>query len=370
VGADVVDVAECRARVAESSGQGDHAAQQWAIVMNAHPTDRDARVRLIEAHIDAHNWVTATQIAQTMFDASPDDETVAYLLGSLFILDDAGQARLILRGAQADALIAALDEPASRVNTAYRAVAVGRVFLERDQLALAWRAFLEATTSNPNYSDGFAYLGLTYDALGDATLAAAFLDRALEINRNSAVALYLRGVYASRHGQWTNAQADLERAAQIDPGNASIAIALGRVLAEQGEYAQAAEQMGKAANLDPYDVEWQLALAELHIGRLIDVNAKGVPAARRAVELAPLDARAHAWLGWGLYLSSDAAQAEAELLTALRLDPMSARARLFLGNLYVNTGRIEDGRTELQRAVDLDPQGEVGARARTLLGGQ
>jgi len=171
-------------------------------------------------------------------------------------------------------------------------------------------------------------------------------------------------------GAWADARADLERAAQLDPGNASIAAGLGRVLAEQGDYLPAEDQLVKATVLDPNNPAWQLALAEFYIGRLIRVADEGIAAARRAVDLAPDDASAHDWLGWGLHLAGSTASGEAELRAALRLDPALARARLHLGNLLIDAGRIEEGRTELQRAVDLDPQGEAGVRAGQLLGGR
>ena len=370
-GAEGIDAAECRARVAESTGQAGQAAAQWSIVVAARPGDRNARIRHIDALIAAHDWPAAEAAARAMLDANPADSVAPYYLGALLALDDPFRARAVLNDAdttEAAALAAALDEPLSLADRSYRAVSIGRVFLEHDRLPLAWRAFVDATTAHPNYPDAFAYLGIVYSELGDAALASAHLDRALELDARSVIGLYLRGVYLSQQSAWAEAHADLERAAQLDPNNASIAVALGRVLAGQGEYEAAEGQFVQAVVREPDHPAWRLALAELYIGRLIRVAEKGVPAARRAVELAPDNAQARDWLGWGLHLIGDDAQAEPALRTALDLDPALARARLHLGNLLIDAGRIEEGRTELQRAVDLDPRGEVGARARQLLG--
>jgi tetratricopeptide (TPR) repeat protein len=370
-GADRVEVADCRARAAEAGGQGQRAAAHWSIVVAARPADRDARVHLIEAHLAARDWPAALGAARALLDARPGDAAASFYLGALLALDDPARAQGYLRDAgipEAAALAAVLADPLALADRAYRAVSLGRVFLDHDRLPLAWRALVAATAGNPQYPDAFAYLGVAYDRLGDAALAAAYLDRALEIDPDSVIGLYLRGAYLSRQARWAEARLDLDRAARLDPDSAPIAFALGRVMFEQAEYAAAEELLARAIAREPDNPDWHLALAELYLGRLIGVVDRGVPAARRAVELAPGDARARAWLGWGLHLSGDDAQAEFELRAAVQLDPALAQARLRLGNFLIDVGRIEEGRTELQRAVDLDPQGEAGARARRLLG--
>jgi len=370
-GADRIEVAECRARAADKRGQGRLAAAQWSIVAAARPAEQSAKLHLIEAYLAAHDWSAAQQTSQALRDANPADPAASFYLAALLALDDPLRARPYLDGAgsaEAVALAAVLDEPLSLGNPSYRAISLGRVFLEHDRLPLAWRAFLAATTENPRYPDAFAYLGITYDRMGEVALAAACLDRALELDPKSALSLYLRGVYLSRRTDWVKARVDLQRAAALDPDSAPVAFALGRVLAEQGEYVAAETQFTRALTREPDNLDWQLALAELYIGHLIRVAEKGVPAAQRAVDLAPDDARARDWLGWGLHLGGDDARSESELREAIRLSPTLARARLHLGNLLIDVGRIEAGRAELLRAAELDPRGAVGARARQLLG--
>ncbi|HET7087214.1 MAG TPA: tetratricopeptide repeat protein [Anaerolineae bacterium] len=370
-GASRAEVARCRARNAESSGQASRAAEQWSIAVAEQPEDRNAQMSLIGALVAAHDWQAAAAQAQAMLDADPGDAAALFFRGALLALDDPLRARPYLRQAgtpESLALADALDDPLGLSDRGYRAVSIGRVFLEHGRLPLAWRAFIAATAGNPGYADAFAYLGITYDRLGDEALAGAFLDRALELDPSSPVGPYLRGVFLSRRARWAEARADLERALQFDPANPAIAFALGRALVELGHFAEADDHFVRALASEPDDFGWRLALAELYIGRLIRVTDRGLPAARRAVELNPGSAEARAWLGWGLHLTGEHGQAEAELRTAISLDPALARARLYLGNVLVNVGRFEEGRTELLRAVDLDPHGEIGARARQLLG--
>ena len=370
-GASRAEAARCRARVAQAGGQARRAAEEWSIAVAERPDDRDARASLTDALVAAHDWPAAAASVQATIDADPGDTAALFLRGALLALDDPARALPDLRRAgtpEALALAAALDNPLGRANREYRAVAAGRVFLDHERLPLAWRAFAAATAGNPGYADAFAYLGATYDRLGDDALAAASLDRALELGPNSTIGLYLRGVFLLRRARWAEARADLDRARQLDPGNSAIALALGQASFELGELTAAHNHFTLALATEPDKFDWHLALAELYIGRVVHVEDVGLPAARRAVALNPGSARARAWLGWGLHLAGDHAQAEAELRAAIGLDPALARARLHLGHYLVNVGRIEEGRTELLRAADLDPQGETGARARQLLG--
>lgn len=370
-GADRVEPADCRARVAEAQGQWARAAEAWSIVAQARPDDRATRARLIDALIAAHDWPSASAQAGVWLEADPANATALYYRGALLALDDPLEARSHLEAAgsaEASTLAAVLADPLALANRAYRAVSIGRVWLDHDRLPLAWRALLDATTENPNYAEAFAYLGTAYDRLGDATLAGAYLDRALELDDESAVSLYLRGVYLMRRQQWAEARLDLTRASVIDPENASIAFALGRILAEQGDYAGAEIYFTGAVARQPDNLDWQLALADLYIGRLVRVSDDGLAAARRAVELGPDNAIAHDWLGWGLHLAGDEEQAEFHLRVAVDLDPAMAQTRLHLGKFLIDGGRLEEGRTELMRAADLDPAGAVGARARQWLG--
>jgi Flp pilus assembly protein TadD len=62
-------------------------------------------------------------------------------------------------------------------------------------------------------------------------------------------------------------------------------------------------------------------------------------------------------------------QAAADYLEAVRVDPKNAEANLRLGLALVTLNKSALGRRYLERTIQLDPGGEVGARARLLLEG-
>jgi serine/threonine-protein kinase len=89
---------------------------------------------------------------------------------------------------------------------------------------------------------------------------------------------------------------------------------------------------------------------------LAEVRTKWGPAARRAVELGPDLAEAHATLGKGLeWLDWDLAGAEREYKRALELNPDEVTAHHRYGVFLMVNGQTDEGLKELKRALELDP---------------
>ena len=82
---------------------------------------------------------------------------------------------------------------------------------------------------------------------------------------------------------------------------------------------------------------------------------KAYLAARKAVEIDPQSAEAHASLGLVLSHRWDWAGAEAELKRALELDPQYANAHHWYGDYLSIKGRHEEAVSEARRALELDP---------------
>jgi TolB-like protein/DNA-binding winged helix-turn-helix (wHTH) protein/Tfp pilus assembly protein PilF len=82
---------------------------------------------------------------------------------------------------------------------------------------------------------------------------------------------------------------------------------------------------------------------------------KAYAAARKAVEIDPQSAEAHASLGLVLSHRWDWAGAEAEFRTALALDPQYANAHHWYGDYFSIKSRHDEALAEANRALDLDP---------------
>ena len=190
--------------------------------------------------------------------------------------------------------------------------------------------------------------------------------------------LYLRGIgLASRRGDvaaMREATALLEEATRIDPryapAHAGLAEAyyalwdfvplFGRVT--EPSLDRALESARRAAQLDP-------GLADAHavLGWILSFRhdwPSAVASLERATELDPASARAHRWLATVLLIRGDGQRALFEYQLALRLDPVSSVVNSTYGRALLTTGQLDEGIARLRYAVLLNPSNEL---ARFLL---
>jgi TolB-like protein/class 3 adenylate cyclase len=89
------------------------------------------------------------------------------------------------------------------------------------------------------------------------------------------------------------------------------------------------------------------------------VGPKALAEARRAVEIDPSDAGAHATLGYVLAMHGDFGPSEAEFDTALRLNPGDADILAEYSGFASAFGRVERGAEAADRAIRLNPNYQV-----------
>ena len=144
------------------------------------------------------------------------------------------------------------------------------------------------------------------------------------------------------------------------------AVLRGRYLAAQRTprgLEAAAEQFEKAVALDPdYAEAWaDLGMTNsLRRGWLFTmdslVEARGVEATERALELDPLMAEAHTARGYIFgFTQYDSAQAEQSFARAIELDPRYPTAYHWRGEVLGDNGNPESGIPYLEKARELDP---------------
>ncbi|CAE7306752.1 SRFR1 [Symbiodinium natans] len=163
-------------------------------------------------------------------------------------------------------------------------------------------------------------LASAVDTLTSMKAAIADLDRALQLEPQSAFALEKRGDAKLGQGKYAEAIADLDRALQLEPQSAFALEKRGDAKLGQGKYAEAIADLDRALQLDP-----QSAFA--------------------------LENRGDAKLGQGKY-----AEAIADLDRALQLDPQSAFALEKRGDAKLGQGKYAEAIADLDRALQLEPQ--------------
>lgn len=91
---------------------------------------------------------------------------------------------------------------------------------------------------------------------------------------------------------------------------------------------------------------------------------KALAAAKRAIEIDPKNASAHATLGYvALYFEWNVPTAEARFLDAIARDPNLSKTHQWYGNLLTAAGRFSEAENEMRRAQQLDPLSLIASAA-------
>ena len=111
----------------------------------------------------------------------------------------------------------------------------------------------------------------------------------------------------------------------------------------------------RAVDIDPdYANAWALmAIAQTHLRFRQGKTVDGLPAARRALELNPDLAEAHAVKSWYLLEQERQVEAQMEVETALRLDPESWEVNKVVGKVLFLQGRYKEAAACYDKAAEL-----------------
>ncbi len=218
-----------------------------------------------------------------------------------------------------------LAPPTSNLD-AYNAFLKGRFLMAKSNFPAAVEQFEQALRLDPEYAAAHAglaeatvYLGdLGFiDPTGAAVRARKAAERALELDpRLTQAVVTLAWIAMSFDWDWASAERHFTRALAMDAGLADAHCRYGFFLSGV----------------------W---------GRFDD----GVAEAERAVELDPMDSRAHHWRGVVLYMAGRSDDAIPRLRQALDLEPDNWLARMFLGMALRLTSRPQEALDAARRAV-------------------
>lgn len=194
----------------------------------------------------------------------------------------------------------------------------------------AFRECLKDDPKNPEVLDGLGVAMLMQARYKDSLVP---FDKAVSIAPENGSYRNNRGVALMELGQFKAAQDDFSVAAasQNSDDRLSATINLGRLWQREGDYAAAEDQFSAAIARDPK------AYAAF-VGRAVARESAG-----------------------------NLEGAAEDYLAAVKLDPTNADANLRLGMVLLSMKKADLGKRYLQRAVDLDPAGDTGAKARLLL---
>ena len=201
-----------------------------------------------------------------------------------------------------------------------RAIKIYNGYQNDKDLQASIAAYTAATQLDPNYALAYAERSIAYSSF----------------SRNMATGAAIRD-YENR------AQADAQKAIALAPDLAEGHLALGMQLANSLQFARASEEYERARSLAPGN-------ARVLSGYSAFATDMGhadlsLSAARRSVELDPLNAHARDALGRSLLVARRYAEAVVILTAAIALEPNDGFINARLGNTYYLSGDIQRART-------------------------
>jgi Tfp pilus assembly protein PilF len=207
------------------------------------------------------------------------------------------------------------------------------VLLSEGQALEAERAYREVLKDDSNNPDLYDGLGSSLLMQGRVKEALESFDEAVKLSPKKASYRINRGLAYLELGRYAEAEEDFRVAdASTNPEDRlAAAINRGRLRQIQGDYAGAEEEFTTALARDPSSFA-------AHLGRGVAREARG-----------------------------ELAAAAEDYLDAVRLQPHSAEANLRLGLTLLELKKGPLGCRYLERAVENDPTGNVGAKARLVL---
>ena len=329
---------------------------------------------LAAAERELGNLQAAIEYWRATLAVEPENPSAHYTLGLLLAASSPeGALPELMQAAQIDPgldnsvqnLRTALNSALLSEDRAYQFLVSGRGLAALGEWDLAARAFQNAIDVNKGYAEAWAWLAEALQQQGmDGTRE---IHRAITLGARSAMVQGLYGMYLQRNGMPLDARAAFLVAARLEPADPGWQMALGSASEQAGDLVAAYEYYTNAVLLAPEDTSTWRALVTFCVYNEVDLEATGLRAALKLIELAPDDWRSYDLAGTAEFLLEDYPAAEVHLKKAFSLAPTEAAPALHLGLVYMQTGNRAQALSYLTLAQNLEPESAFGLQAGRLL---
>lgn len=299
--------------------------------------------------------------AQTLEQTLEDNPKAAYQLALILLILEPDAALPHLEEAesanpemspQINRLKAAIRQGGVIDDRAYQLTLAGQALSSLEEWTLAEIAFEMAVTENPDYAEAWAYLGeARYQNESPGELEA--LESAFALNPDSFAANLFLSLHYRRNEKPHLAILYLKSALAQEPNNLDLHADLAQTMIDAGQVRQGFEHLQALTEQDPTSAKVWLKLAQLSVENNLQVADDGLTAARQAVVLDPENPVAVITLGRAYLLIDQPVLAERFLSQAVDLDPLRADPHYYLGILFLNTRDYPSAESELSTALSL-----------------
>ncbi|MCB0237389.1 MAG: tetratricopeptide repeat protein, partial [Anaerolineae bacterium] len=276
------------------------------------------------------------------------------------------QARLNLGSLYEDAnlLVQALDQYSQTVQLAPDSADAQFRFAQalrksgQSQEAIAAFADLLEMPGGDAFPGAYLQMGLAYEALGQDDAAERRYLRAIELDPQSATAMYYLGDLYRRQGKLDDAISNFEQALAIDPSLAEASLQLSAAYRDSGDAERAQEIINQLTN-DAAASPAVVAQAHIQLGVMAleaSDTATALAQFRAAKKADPTVVGSYFQLAQILLQQGKPADALKQYTAAVEANPASAEAHFELGKaLLRNSDDPRSAIDELEKAVEINP---------------
>lgn len=279
-------------------------------------------------------------------------------------LEDYVQEQFDAERSRLDALIAD-DAAADVLGEAFGRM--GQLYYIHDFGPAAEACFLNASRLLPNDFRWAYLLGAHYPSTGDLDSAARFLQQAVDFQPDDVPARIRLGRVELDRQNLDVAEQSFAAASELDPASAAAQYGLGQVAFQRGDFNAAIDRFERALELQPSAtlIHYQLGLAYRELGDLdqalaeMKKNSRGEVAMRDPLieSLYLLVRSAKLYFNTGIDLLNDGKIEEGitQLRKAIETEPDMLLAHHNLAAALVLAGRRDEGIAEYRRTLEIEP---------------
>ncbi|MDO9302838.1 MAG: tetratricopeptide repeat protein [Anaerolineales bacterium] len=320
------------------------------------------------------NWAAERNVLENQLRMDAGDVYTYYRLGLLLTVLEPEQALTNLMFASSldpefdpavQTLRAALNLSSTQPDASQQMVTIGRSLGLVQEWDLSAAAFEKAITLDAENAEAWAWLGEAKQQTGGD--GRAELDQAVALDHTSVVVRALRGLYWNRQEKYPQMLAEYLLAAEYEPTNPAWHAELGNAYFKRGDLVAALAAYQRATELAPNESTYWRLLAVFCAENGAQLEDVGLPAAQKAVNLAPNDPLTLDALGWAYLSSGRYANAEQTLLDVVARFPDHLPAHIHLALTYLAQGSRAAAFDKLTYVQSADPNGADGEMAKQLL---
>jgi len=289
-----------------------------------------------------------------------DNPKANFLLGLIFSITEPDRAPGYLGKSsdldqslhdKSNVLIQTIQKAEFAEEESYRLVQIGQALGNIDQWHLAYLAFSKAVAEDQEYSEAWAFLGVSQNKIG--LNASDALETALELNPLSVSANVFYAQYLAEQDTPEIGLPYLHVAIELEPENNTLIYVLGYYNAAMGNLNEAYTYFEEMVinNPDAYEAWYQLA--NFSVNFEYQVSTLGMPAARQTLIISPGDPEAMILLGRAYSHLGNPDMAIKLISQALQNSPGNINALYYLGIINAATGNTAEAIKLFQQVISL-----------------